>query len=123
MIELASSGQEYEATVPRFGPNVDAATQTIPVYCRCQGKGLRSGLFTESTLQTPPLKAVTVLPKEAVSLTNEVYLIANDRIITKAVEVISIDADKAYVRGLAEGDQVIAVPIDPVLLGTEATTE
>ncbi len=115
-------GQEFTGTVHRFGAAIDPATQTVPTFIRVSGKALRTGLYLEAELPGNALTDIVVLPKEALTRDQQVYVINDGIIGTKAVEVALVDADKVYLHGLDNGDRVITEAVNKAIVGSKATS-
>lgn len=110
----------YTATVNRFGSSIDAATQTVTAFLRVSGKQLRTGLYLEGELPGQELNSVAILPKEALTRDNQVYLINDSVVVAKAVTPVLIESDKVYLHGLAAGDRVITQQAKGPIVGTKA---
>lgn len=113
-------GQEYTGTVNRFGTAIDPTTQSVIAYVRLTGKNLRSGLYLEGELPGATLEKVAVLPREALNRDDAVYVIIDGIVKSKPVEVVLIESDKVYLRGLAAGDRVIVQTSGEAIIGTRA---
>lgn len=113
-------GKTYTGTVNRFGTAIDPTTQTVTAYVRVSGAELRTGLYLETEIPGSSLEDVAVLPKEALTRDNTVYVIADGVVTKKAVEVALVESDKVYLRGLNAGDRVIVRTESEAIVGTRA---
>ncbi|MEO1262986.1 MAG: HlyD family efflux transporter periplasmic adaptor subunit [Bacteroidota bacterium] len=118
-----ASGQSWTGTIHRTGLSIDPATQNVPVFIRVSGKGLRSGLFLETTLEGTSLPGATRLPNHALTRTNEVHVIQDNVVKLKPIEVVSYQGKEVIVKGLSAGDQVIIEELDGPIAGKKAVSK
>lgn len=112
--------RSYDGTINRFGTAIDPTTQTVTAYVRVSGPELRSGLYLEAELPGEKISDVAVLPKEALTRDNTVYVITNGIVGKKAVDIALIESDKVYLRGLTDGDRVITQTVTEAIVGSRA---
>lgn len=113
----AQGGTKYTATVNRFDPVIDQATQTVTAYLRLSGKGLRSGTYLEGNLSGEVLKNVAVLPREALHRDDTMLYKDGNTVRSVAVDVIRLNADNVYVRGLTNGQEILTQATAAAALG------
>ncbi|MEO1514379.1 MAG: HlyD family efflux transporter periplasmic adaptor subunit [Bacteroidota bacterium] len=114
------TGKNWKGRVHRIGSTIDPATQAVPVFVRIQGKGLRSGLFLESSIEQGGHQQVVRLPNHSLTRSQEVRLIEDSTVQLRAVEVVEYRQDDIFVKGLTEGDLVIIEKIDSPIAGQRA---
>ncbi|MEO0734584.1 MAG: efflux RND transporter periplasmic adaptor subunit [Bacteroidota bacterium] len=119
-LTAANLGTTYTGTINRYGTAIDQATQTVTAFVRLSGEQLREGLYLEAELPGESLKAVAVLPKEALTRDGGVHLIEEGTVVLREVTPVLIEADKVYLRGLTDGDRVITAAINRPIVGTAA---
>lgn len=112
--------RDYRGTLHRFGAQLDEQTQTVTAFVRVSGPQLRSGLYLEGELPGEAITQVAVLPREALSRDNSVYVIRNGRVATQDVTVAAIDGEFVYLRGLTAGEVVITRPPNESIVGRTA---
>lgn len=99
----------------------DAATRTILVAVRLdegQGRGvsLVDGMFCEIILHGKTLDSVMILPRQAVTFENTVYVAIDNRLQTRPVTVARLEKEKAIIsEGLEEGDIVVTTRLEQPL--------
>lgn len=114
-------GKTYSGTINRFGTEIDHETQSIIAYVRVSDEELRSGMYLEAELQGPMIDKVAVLPKEALTRDNSVLVISPEKVVqAKPVEVVLIESDQVFLRGLSNGDRVIIRQVQGTITGTRA---
>lgn len=80
------------------------------------------GTYVEATITSNPHDAVVVLPRNALYQRNKVLVLdGENRLREQSVEVLQMDAQKLIVRGLANGQQVLAGPPSYLDLGAVYT--
>ena len=74
---------------------------------------LTQGMFCKVDIQGHAIQHAFVLPRQAVSFENTVYVVKENRLLTRPVEVARIQNGKAIiVKGLQEGEQVIITRLE-----------
>lgn len=104
----------------------DPLTRTITLAIRISGESARphgddwlplvEGMFCEVEIPGRRLKSVYKLPRWAVSIHEDVYIVKNSRLKTQKVKVVRSEGDTVYVSaGLNMGDKVIVTRLmDPL---------
>ena len=105
-------GAVYDAVVDRVGARIDAATGGVSVYARviidAAETPLRPGAFVEVWLPDRLYPAVARLPESALFGDATVYVVADDRLVSRRVEVAGRDGNHVLLRGaLSDGDRVV----------------
>jgi len=102
--------------VARISGSVDPTTQSASVFCEVTaepGQSLRDGRFLSGEVYGQSIPEVMAL--DEVLLTGddgtEVFVVKGSEVALAPVEVIHRDADRVLVRGLQEGEQVVAEPV------------
>ena len=96
----------------------DSKTRSVVLAIRIQPKKgtaipLTQGMFCRVDIQGHAIKQAFVLPRQAVSFENTVYVVKEQRLQTRPVEVARIQDGKAIVvGGLEEGEQVIITRLE-----------
>lgn len=100
----------FRGTVARIAPFVDENTQRVKVYIRVEtpGRNLISGQLYRVRIAAARLKEVVRLPREALFDDDTVYACIDGRLRARSVEVVYVDEDYAYLRGLEPGTLVVA---------------
>ncbi len=106
--------------VVRIGDNIDPVTQTVSVFIRVSGKGLKDGMYLKSDITGSKLENVFKMPRNA--LVDETYIncVSGDSLlIRKKVDVVREDERDAYVRGVDTLTLAIVEPLVEVPTGTK----
>jgi RND family efflux transporter MFP subunit len=96
----------------------DSKTRSLVLAVRIQPKQgaaipLTQGMFCRVDIQGHAIKQAFALPRQAVSFENTVYVVKENRLQTRPVEVARVQNGKALVvSGLQEGEQVIVTRLE-----------
>ncbi|MCI5132449.1 MAG: hypothetical protein D3904_13275, partial [Candidatus Electrothrix sp. EH2] len=111
----------------------DPQTRTLIVAVRLQAETkppvpLVQGMFCQVDITGRSLENVFALPRTAVSFEQTVYVVRENRLHTRQVEVARIEENTTFIRkGLQEGEQVIITrlenPLEKALVRIEEIPE
>ncbi|MDA8771654.1 efflux RND transporter periplasmic adaptor subunit [Flavobacteriales bacterium] len=99
--------------VHRVAGNVDPATQSASVFCRVSpAKGhdaaIRDGRFLTGEIKSKPLQGVFEIPLSWMHNDNQVYVVAENQLMEREVEVLFRSRSQALGRGLESGEVVLS---------------
>ena len=118
-----TTGEQYVATVNRLGKSIDPATQSVAVYLRVRGEGLREGMYLEGAVASERYPKAVKIDKEVLTREHQVYTIQDSVVRLKTVTPVYYRQNTVIVQGLAAGDQIITDPILSPLQGTKAVSK
>ncbi len=120
-IELTHSntGDRWTGIVHRIGGAFDPGTQSVPVFIRVSGRGLRENMFLEAELKAEDYDKVVTLPLNALNRKNQVHHIQDSTVLLKDVEPVHFEKDRVWVKGLTGGEQIIVDDIPQPIVGTK----
>ena len=103
----------FSAIVDRIGAEIDAAGGGVDVYAQIQNIDLntvlRPGAFVEVRIPDRYYSDVILLPVTAVNENNSIYIIENQRLVEKGVDVIRRYNESVLLRGdFSEGDIAVS---------------
>ena len=98
----------WKGTVARFGKTIDANTQTQKVFITVNSSQLNEGMFLNGKITTKAIPDVVQLPRKLLVNNNSVYKIQEGKLALQNVEVVKINNNQMYVRGLADGTAIMA---------------
>lgn len=122
-IQLSSDDLEGEWTgvVKRINSSIDASTQLLKVYVEVRGLNLREGMFLSGSSEGVSFEKSIAVNRKLIS-NGGVYLVNNGKITHQEVEVLHKNKSIAIVRGLLEGDLLIADNMKGIFEGLEVET-
>lgn len=132
LAEFAGEMHEWSGQVVRTEGRIDPASRVVPVVVEVQkpfantgGKvNLMPGMFVEVQIQGREVKDVVEVPRFAVHNGNEVWVIENDKLYIRTIEVIRRDRERVYIGGGIDPDAIVVVsPLDTVTDGMDIRFE
>ncbi len=117
--------QSWPGRVVRLSDAVDAATQAVNLYVAITpvaGQPLYEGMYLQAEVQGKAVRQAMSLPRNVIVQSERVYVVVDDRLELRPVQVIRLDRDSALVQGLPEGLPVVVEPLANVSVGTVVKT-
>ena len=120
-VELKSidTQKKYTGTVSRINAKVNTETQSVEVFIRVSSSELKEGVYLEALIGALEFNDVVALDRGLLNGDQELYLVEDDKLVLKKVEVAHFTDSHAVVRGLKDGVVVIAQPIIGAYQGME----
>lgn len=107
----------WNGKISRISNTIDQATQSIPVYVSVTGKGLKDGVFVKGEINGGSLNDVAVLSRSLIVDENKVFVLQDDKAVSKQIEIITRTDDEVIVKGLSSDDQVITSGVNNIFEG------
>ena len=120
-VELKSidTQKKYTGTVSRINAKVNTETQSVEVFIRVSSSELKEGVYLEALIGALEFNDVVALDRGLLNGDQELYLVEDDKLMLKKVEVAHFTDSHAVVRGLKDGVVVVAQPIIGAYQGME----
>ncbi len=120
-VELKSidTQKKYTGTVSRINAKVNTETQSVEVFIRVSSSELKEGIYLEALIGALEFNDVVALDRGLLNGDQELYLVEDDKLVLKKVEVAHFTDSHAVVRGLKDGVVVVAQPIIGAYQGME----
>ena len=99
---------KWLAKVSRISQHVDKNTQTIKVYINVASDQLREGMYLSGYILSDGFEDATVVPRNLIAGTDQVYLISDSSLSLTKVDVLKISENEVVVKGL---------PLNGLMLG------
>lgn len=109
-IEITSgSKKSYKGHISRISPFVDQATQRVNVYVRFSEPSLDiiEGQLLSITVPSKKIDGVQKILREAVIGDSIVYTVIDNKLQSKAINVVTTTPEFIYITGLANGEVVV----------------
>jgi multidrug efflux pump subunit AcrA (membrane-fusion protein) len=103
-----ATNENWSGTVNRFGKMIEEKTQTQKVFITINSSKLNEGMFLNGKITTKSLENVVPLPRKLLINNNTVYIVEEGQLALKQIEVVKINNNQMYVRGLEDGTEVLA---------------
>jgi multidrug efflux pump subunit AcrA (membrane-fusion protein) len=115
-------------TVHRLSGNVDAATQSASVFCRVNGvpevpEVLRDGRFISGEIQSKSIAEAIEIPNAWIDAKHRVYIVVNDTLRSRVVNVLFQSRKYSIVQGLEEGTALLSEVLASSFDGMAVTPE
>ena len=102
---------KWNGKVVRYSDQIDPSTQTVIVFIRVYGSGLRSGMYLRGNIGTGSIDDAVELPLRVLIDNNAVYEIVDSLLVLRPVEVEKVVGSTAIVKGLTEGKVILSEKI------------
>jgi multidrug efflux pump subunit AcrA (membrane-fusion protein) len=102
-----ATDENWSGTVNRFGKTIEEKTQTQKVFITINSSQLNEGMFLNGKITTKSLENVVALPRKLLINNNKVYIVDNGKLALQQIEVVKINNNEMYVRGLEDGAKVL----------------
>lgn len=103
-----ATNENWTGTVNRFGKMIEEKTQTQKIFITINSSKLNEGMFLNGKITTKSLENVVALPRKLLINTNKVYVVENGKLDLKQIEVVKVDNNQMYIRGLENDTKVLA---------------
>lgn len=114
--ETSDKVYEYSGKITRIDGLIDKKAAGINVYAKIvnlkENDSLRPGAFIEVEFEISSKSKVFLLPEKAIHNEGIVYIVENDRLIERSVEVVGFSKGKILVTGdIYDGESLVITPI------------
>lgn len=116
---------QWKGSVIRKSRFVDENTQSQSIFIKVNNHSepsLLAGEYLTASFPGHPVDNVMEIPRNAVFNTNEVFVINNNRLRKKVINIVKINRNTLIFNGLPEGDSLVVQPLINVYEGTVVTT-
>ncbi len=113
--------QSWSGRVVRVSDAVDAATQSVNLYVDITpvaGQPLYEGMYLVADIQGKAVRQAMTLPRNVLVQSERVYVVVDDKLELRMVQVLRLDRDSVLVQGLPQGLPVVVEPLANVSVGT-----
>ena len=123
MVDLKSidTQKQYKGRVARINAKVNSETQSVEVFIRVNDSELREGVYMEALIGALEFENVFAVDRGLLNGDQELYLIEENKLILKKVDVVHFTESKAIIQGVADGLKIVAQPIIGAYQGMEVT--
>ncbi len=115
---------EWTGKIKRIGESIDTQTQSVPVYLYVQGASkdnLYNGIFLEARIPGKLIPSAIEIPRKAMYDRNYVYLVNNNKLERKQVEIARVENNYAIISGgLNNKDTLITASLQGIAPGMPA---
>lgn len=98
---------KWNGKVVRISDAIDPNTQTVKVFIRVGGQGLKDGMYLEGAIKGQALKDVVELPRAVLVGDTAVYAIQGDTLHLMSIIPVRYSAGSVLARGIPNGTQLV----------------
>ncbi|BDD06626.1 efflux RND transporter periplasmic adaptor subunit [Aureibacter tunicatorum] len=102
---------DWQGRVVRIGGDVDKSSQSVKVFIRVYDNHLKEGMFLNAKMEAKPFVEAMSLPRKLLNNNHEVFIVENNILKLKPVEVLSVQGDQAVISGLDSNAYVLKTVI------------
>ena len=113
---------QWKGHVVRKTPFVDADNQSQGVFVRVRNnkdKPLLPGEYLRTTFPGHPVDGVMEVPRNVVFNTNEVFIVNDERLHKRIIDIVKENEKTLLFRGVSEGEMLVMQPLINVQEGTK----
>ena len=123
-VELKSdnSNASWKGSVARISKVVDPATQTIKVFIRTSGKGLKEGMYLSGKVKGRKIENAFEISRNLIVDQNKVFTIKDSALKIVEIESVHISSNTVIIKGLEDGMILLGESIAGGYEGMEVAT-
>ncbi len=122
-LEHNNTRQKWTGRIHRLGGTIDPTMQSVPVFIRLSGKGLREGMFLQARKESEILEGVVDVPLKALNRENQIHYIDQSLVKLKKVTPVLFEKDRVWIKGLEGGEEVIIEELLEPIVGIKAISK
>ena len=107
LIFLDDLDEEVTAYVERIGRHINVSTQSIDVFIKVSNVNIKDGMYVTGKIQCDTLNNVCKIERSQLNNNNQVYMLKNDSLSIKSVDIITFQDEHAVVKGLDKNDCIV----------------
>ncbi|MCD4681261.1 MAG: efflux RND transporter periplasmic adaptor subunit [Bacteroidales bacterium] len=112
---ISKSGQDHwEGFVIRKSPFVDPGTQSINIFISISNSSettLYKGQYLQAIFPGKTIKNAMEMPRNAVFNSDEVFIVENEKLIKKQIDILKYNEKTLIFSGLLEGAELVVEPL------------
>lgn len=122
LVQLHSDdlNENWKGIVTRINSSLDVNSQMVNVFIKVTGSGLKEGMFLHGSAKGENFKNVALINRKLIK-NGGLYIVENDVIKHKKLEVLYVNQARAIVRGLLIGDNYVADNMKGLYEGMKVT--
>jgi len=97
----------WTGKIKRISDQIDPSSQSIIVYIGVNGKGLREGMYLRGKVAANSIENAFAITRDLIINQKAVYTVKDSVLKLLPIEIVRISGDKAIIRGLENGQQVL----------------
>ena len=100
----------YEGSVSRINKTINESSQNMSVFIQTSDKNLYSGMYVHGNILIGENENSFSIKRSLLN-DNKIYIIKDKILIEKKINIIQIAEERAIIKGLDNGDEILSEPI------------
>ena len=118
-VKSIDTKQNFTGIVSRVNAKVNSQTQSVEIYIRLRDAQLKEGMFMEAEIDAMEFKEVFAIDRGLLNGNQELFVVKNDSLRLRKVNPIHFTETQAIIKGLEDGEEIIAQPLIGAFSGME----
>ena len=118
-VKSIDTDQIYSGIVSRINAKVNSKTQSVEVYVRMSDSRLKEGMYMEADINAMEFSNVFALDRGLINGSQQIYIVKDNKLILQKVNPIHFTETLAIIRGLNDGEEIVAQPLIGAYSGME----
>ena len=97
----------WKGTVIRFGKSIDESTQSKKVFIAVNSEALNEGMFLNGQIESGKINNVCKIQRKLLLNNNQLFSIESDSLKLLDVEVVKVEQNDMFVKGLPDGSMIL----------------
>ncbi len=113
-VENNQSTASWNGTVIRKSGDLNIQTQSVSVFIKILNNRqtpIYKGQYLKAYFNTLVINNVMEIPRNSVINTNEVFVVKNDMLVKKMINLIKINEKSVFINGLNENEMIVVEPL------------
>jgi hypothetical protein len=104
--------------VSRINKTLNASSQNMSIFIETSDKDLYHGMYVFGEIMVGEVKNTCLIKRNLIE-DNSVFIIVDNKLVSKNIQVIQIFEENAIIKGLNEKDRILSEPIKGSYSGME----
>ena len=109
---------ERIGSISRINKTIDPSSQNMSVFIQTNDKNLYSGMYVFGEIIVGKVENTYLLKRNLIE-NNNLFVIVDNKLLSKKIDIIQIFEENAVVKGLANNDRILKEPIKGAFNGME----
>ena len=118
-IKSIDTDKFYTGIVSRINAKVNSKTQSVEVYIRIRDSGLKEGMYMEADINAMEFSNVFAIDRGLLNGSQEIFIVKDNKLSLRKVNPIHFTETQAIIKGLDDGEEIIAQPMIGAYSGME----
>ena len=98
---------DFKGRIQRINRVIDRNSMTVKVYIHLTGPLLKEGMYMTGQTRGTPIAMAYTLAKDLLVDNDRIYVVKDNRLVLKKVEIVGKMGDRVIVRGLSDGTRIL----------------